>query len=78
MLADLTAHSQLSHSHIAATASRVPASRLIAVLSSDLRDFIASGMLTLKAKLETLDDAKVVSRVAEVWVFFWSQVLPVR
>ena len=58
-------------------AQRVPASRLIASLTADLRDFIASGMLTLKAKLETLEDAKVVTRTAEVWSFFWAQVLPV-
>ena len=35
-------------------------------------------MLTLKAKFETLEETKVISRAAEVWSFFWSQVLPVR
>ena len=73
-----SARSQLCHSHIIATSQRASPSRLVAVLSSDLRDFIASGMLTLKAKLETLDEAKMVSRAAEVWSFFWAQVLPVR
>lgn len=35
-------------------------------------------MLTLKAKFETLEEAKIVARAAEVWSFFWTQVLPVR
>lgn len=47
------------------------------MLTSDFREFVASGMLTLKAKFETLDEPKVVSRAAEVWNFFWTQVLPV-
>ncbi|TXT08858.1 hypothetical protein VHUM_02986 [Vanrija humicola] len=68
---------QLANAHIVAASQRTPASRLISVLTSDLRDFIASGMLTLKAKFETLEDAKVVSRAAEVWNFFWGQILPV-
>lgn len=60
-----------------ATSQRAPPSRIVAVLSSDLRDFIGSGMLTLKAKFETLEEAKIVARAAEVWSFFWAQVLPV-
>lgn len=56
---------------------RTPANRLLAVLTSDLRDFIASGMLTLKAKFESVEDGKLVSRAAEVWNFFWGQILPV-
>ncbi|GMK59505.1 hypothetical protein CspeluHIS016_0801110 [Cutaneotrichosporon spelunceum] len=66
----------LCNSHIVTTSQRTPASRLIAVLSADLRDFIASGMLTLKAKFDTIDEAKIVSRAAEVWSFFWGQILP--
>ncbi|BEI87489.1 uncharacterized protein CcaverHIS019_0102070 [Cutaneotrichosporon cavernicola] len=66
----------LCNSHIVTTSQRTPASRLIGVLTADLRDFIASGMLTLKAKFDTIDEAKVVSRAAEVWSFFWSQILP--
>lgn len=60
-----------------ATSQRTSASRLIAVLGSDLREFIASGMLTLKAKIESAEDAKLVARTAEIWSFFWTQVLPV-
>ncbi|EIW68425.1 hypothetical protein TREMEDRAFT_19618, partial [Tremella mesenterica DSM 1558] len=66
---------QLCHSHILATAQRAPSNRLVIMLTSDLRDFIVSGMRTLQAKFETLEDAKVVSRAAEVWSFFWAQVL---
>ncbi|WWD22581.1 hypothetical protein CI109_107074 [Kwoniella shandongensis] len=66
----------LCHSHIVATSQRAPPSRIVALLSSDLREFIGSGMLTLKAKFETLEEGKVVSRSAEVWSFFWTQVLP--
>jgi hypothetical protein len=69
--------SQLCHSHIINTSQRAAASRLVAVLTSDLREFIASGMLTLKAKFETLEETKIVNRAAEVWSFFWAQVLPV-
>ncbi|KAK8845627.1 hypothetical protein IAR55_006343 [Kwoniella newhampshirensis] len=66
----------LCHSHIVATSQRAPPSRIVALLSSDLREFIGSGMLTLKAKFDTLEEGKVVSRAAEVWSFFWTQVLP--
>ncbi|ORY29683.1 HbrB-like-domain-containing protein [Naematelia encephala] len=67
---------QLCNNHIMGTSQRAQPSRIVAVLTSDLRDFIVSGMLTLKAKFETLEEAKVVSRAAEVWSFFWAQVLP--
>lgn len=70
-------NSQLCHSHIVTTSQRSPPARIVALLSSDLREFIASGMLTLKAKFDTLEESKVVSRAAEVWSFFWTQVLPV-
>lgn len=70
-------NSQLCHSHIVTTSQRSPPARIVALLSSDLREFIASGMLTLKAKFDTLEESKVVSRAAEVWNFFWTQVLPV-
>ncbi|WWC63521.1 uncharacterized protein I303_106124 [Kwoniella dejecticola CBS 10117] len=66
----------LCHSHIVATSQRYPPARIVSLLTADLREFIASGMLTLKAKFETLEEGKVVSRAAEVWIFFWAQVLP--
>ena len=70
-------NSHLCHSHIIAISQRAATSRIMSVLTQDLREFIASGMLTLKAKFETLEEAKIISRAAEVWSFFWSQVLPV-
>ncbi|WVQ72042.1 hypothetical protein IAR50_001586 [Cryptococcus sp. DSM 104548] len=66
----------LCRSHIVTTSQRSPPARIVALLSSDLREFIASGMLTLRAKFETLEESKVVSRAAEVWNFFWTQILP--
>ncbi|KAG5221303.1 Enhancer of polycomb protein [Salix suchowensis] len=33
-------------------------------------------MVTLNAKLSGIDDEKLVSRVVEIWNFFWDQVLP--
>lgn len=67
----------LCNQHIVGTSQRTPTSRLIMVLTNDLREFVASGMLTLKAKFEALEESKVVSRTAEVWNFFWGQILPV-
>lgn len=75
--ADVYLDSGLSLSHIIASSGRVPTSRLIAVLASDLREFIGSGMLTFKAKFDNYDEIKLVARVAEQWTFFWAQVLPV-
>ena len=69
--------SQLCHSHIIATSQRAQPARIVALLTSDLREFVASGMLTLKAKFETLEESKIVARASEVWSFFWAQVLPV-
>lgn len=69
--------SHLASSHISSASQRTPASRLVHVLTSDLRDLIASGMFTLKAKFDGLEENKLVSRTAEVWNFFWGQILPV-
>jgi hypothetical protein len=66
----------LCNQHIVVMSQRAPTSRLVSIFTNDLREFIASGMLTLKAKFEALEDAKVVSRTAEVWNFFWGQILP--
>ncbi|EJT50474.1 hypothetical protein A1Q1_00215 [Trichosporon asahii var. asahii CBS 2479] len=66
------------NSHISSASQRTPASRLVHVLTSDLRDLIASGMFTLKAKFDGLEENKLVSRTAEVWNFFWGQILPIR
>lgn len=76
MVVKLT-RSHLASSHISSASQRTPASRLVHVLTSDLRDLIASGMFTLKAKFDGLEENKLVSRTAEVWNFFWGQILPV-
>lgn len=65
-------------SHITATFARYSSpARVLATLTADLRDILGSGMLTLEAKLHAVDDAdKLVGRLVEVWVFFWTTVVP--
>ena len=48
----------------------------MATLEHDTSALISSGMVTLNAKLTGIDDDKLVSRVIEIWGFFWDQVLP--
>lgn len=55
--------------------SSAPQKALFA-LEHDASDLIASGMVTLNAKLSGIDDDKLVNRVVEMWGFFWDQVLP--
>ena len=33
-------------------------------------------MVTLNSKLAGVEDDKLVTRVVELWTFFWTQVLP--
>lgn len=65
-------------SHITATFARYSSpARVLATLTADLRDILGSGMLTLEAKLHAVDDDdRLVSRLVEVWVFFWTTVVP--
>jgi hypothetical protein len=44
-------------------------------LEKDASELIASGMVTLNAKLMGVEDDKLVGRVVEIWGFFWDQVL---
>ena len=44
-------------------------------LENDVSELIASGMVTLNAKLNGIDDEKLIARVVEIWGFFWDQVL---
>ncbi|KDR75396.1 hypothetical protein GALMADRAFT_249446 [Galerina marginata CBS 339.88] len=60
--------------HIQLVVSSSP-SRAIATLENDASELIASGMVTLNAKLTGIDDEKLVARVVEIWGFFWDQVL---
>ncbi|TRM69700.1 HbrB-like-domain-containing protein [Schizophyllum amplum] len=61
--------------HIQTVVSAAP-SKAIAALEHDLTELIASGMVTLNAKLVGVDDDKLLIRVVEIWGFFWDQVLP--
>jgi hypothetical protein len=61
--------------HIQAAVSTSPSQALVA-LEHDADDLIASGMITLAAKLSGISDDKLVSRVVEIWGFFWDQILP--
>jgi hypothetical protein len=69
--------SQLCTNHIIASSQRTSATRLAAVLSSDMRDLVSSGMLTLKSRIEG-DDVRLLERMAETWWFFWTHVVGVR
>lgn len=79
LLGAIVAHSedlnQLVKRHIQAVVSQSP-SKALAVLENDASELIASGMVTLNAKLAEIDDEKLVGRVVELWGFFWDQVLP--
>lgn len=44
-------------------------------LEQDTSELIASGMVTLNAKLMEIEDEKLVARVVEIWGFFWDNVL---
>lgn len=61
--------------HIQAIVSSIP-SKALATLEHDASELIASGMVTLNAKLSGVDGEKLVNRLVEVWGFFWDQVLP--
>ena len=49
--------------------------KALTTLENDVSELIASGMVTLNAKLNGIDDEKLVARVVEIWGFFWDQVL---
>jgi hypothetical protein len=61
--------------HISTVVSSAP-SKALATLEGDASELIASGMVTLNAKLAGIEDDKLVGRVVEIWGFFWDQVLP--
>lgn len=66
---------QLVKRHIQAVVSQSP-SKALASLEYDASELIAAGMVTLNAKLAGIDDEKLVSRIVELWGFFWDQILP--
>jgi hypothetical protein len=50
-------------------------SKAVATLEHDAAELIASGMITLNAKLAGAEDDSLIGRVVDVWTFFWDQVL---
>lgn len=60
--------------HIQTVVSLSP-SKALATLENDTSELIAQGMATINAKLNEVEDEKLVARVVEVWGFFWDQVL---
>lgn len=48
----------------------------MATLATDVTELVNIGMLNLDAKLTGIDDEKFLTRLVEVWNFFWVQVLP--
>jgi hypothetical protein len=50
-------------------------SRALATLENDTIELLSSGMVTLNARLAGVDDDRLISRVVELWGFFWEQVL---
>ncbi|KAH9928056.1 HbrB-like-domain-containing protein [Amylocystis lapponica] len=66
---------QLVKRHIQTVVSLSP-SKALASLEHDASELIASGMVTLNAKLTGIEDEKLVGRIVELWGFFWDQVLP--
>ena len=61
--------------HVQSVVSTAPG-KALGTLEHDTSALISSGMVTLNAKLTGIDDDKLVSRVVEIWGFFWDQVLP--
>ncbi|KAI6038479.1 HbrB-like-domain-containing protein [Pisolithus marmoratus] len=51
-------------------------SKALATLSTDARELIEAGMVTLNAKLVLGSDELLMGRLVEVWTFFWDHVLP--
>ncbi|KAF8734987.1 hypothetical protein AX14_002951 [Amanita brunnescens Koide BX004] len=60
--------------HIQTVVSSSPP-RALVTLELDTSELIASGMVTLNAKLMEIEDEKLVARVVEIWGFFWDNVL---
>ncbi|KAG0283105.1 hypothetical protein BGZ96_012526 [Linnemannia gamsii] len=55
---------------------RCMATRSAFMLCDEISELLKNGMLTLNAKLGDVPDEKLVSRLVEVWSFFFGTVLP--
>jgi hypothetical protein len=65
----------LVRQHIQSVVSR-GFSRALATIEAHIMDLVASGMLTLSAKLSSLEDEKLLTRMIEIWIHFFDQILP--
>ena len=61
--------------HLQSVVARAP-SRAISNLESDLKELLATGMITLNSKVNGAEDDQLLVRVVELWSFFWDQILP--
>ncbi|KAI0633910.1 HbrB-like-domain-containing protein [Trametes polyzona] len=66
---------QLVKRHIQTVVAAAPG-KAVATLEHDTRELVASGMVTLNAKLAGVEDESLIPRVVELWQAFWTQVLP--
>ncbi|KAG8213794.1 HbrB-like-domain-containing protein [Butyriboletus roseoflavus] len=51
-------------------------SRALMTLATDARELIGAGMVTINAKIVSLSDELLPSRLVELWSFFWDHILP--
>jgi hypothetical protein len=61
--------------HIKAVLSRAPG-RAVAALEQDVKELVNTGMMTFNGKLAGLEEETLLTRVVQIWGFFWDQVLP--
>jgi hypothetical protein len=50
--------------------------RPLQLLYDDINELLESGMFTLNGKLRGVPDEKIVSRLVELWSFFFGTVIP--
>ena len=51
-------------------------SKALTTLATDARELIGAGMVTINAKMASLSDELLPSRLVELWSFFWDHILP--
>ncbi|KAG9316463.1 HbrB-like-domain-containing protein [Chiua virens] len=51
-------------------------SRALTTLATDARALIGAGMVTINAKIASLSDELLPTRLVELWSFFWDHILP--
>jgi hypothetical protein len=51
-------------------------SRALMTLATDARELIGAGMVTINAKMASLSDELLPTRLVELWSFFWDHILP--